>query len=197
MIKKIVTLLLTLVATIVFILIPLPASDLYIRIYFDEITGPDCNLYYATDSNGFSADQYLTAPVDYDTKSVTFRLDGSLEGHLDNLRVDFSAAEALICVKTITVSSAGVIQDEYNPCDFFAPHNAIICNDTSLNLVNPTNRTYISTGAGDPYIVFSDGLTDRIENCYSHFHLTRILLCLLAAGGYLLTKANIFGEAKS
>ena len=191
--KKSKLLLFIAILAIAFILFPLPPANLYIRITFDEIAGEDCLLYYATDTaGGYTAEQYIASKVDPYTGQVAFCLDSSLEKHLIGLRVDFPDTEDLICIKTITISSAGIIQQEFNPCNFFAEGNIALTNNADITLVKPRNRAYISTGSVDPYIVLSDSLTSQIVECYSHYTLTRILICSLALLGYFYTQRNIF-----
>ena len=92
---------------------------------------------------------------------VSFLLDGSLEGHLTGLRLDFPHSEQLIGIKTVTVSSAGVIQKEYNPCHFFAPENITLNHNADVTLVLPRNRVYVSAGADDPFLILSDALPNQ------------------------------------
>lgn len=186
-------LLCAIILAVVFILIPLPPAALYIRIQFDEIAGDKCTLYYATDTTGgFSEEQCILSKIDPDTNQVTFRLDSSLDGHLTDLRIDFPPAEDLVCIKTITASSAGIIQDEYNPCHFFANDNIASTHEADITLVHPTNRVYISTTENDPYIVLSSGLTAQLQDHYSHFGITRLFVCILVAIGYLFARKNPF-----
>lgn len=190
--KKIMWLFAVLLA-VAFILIPIPASDLIIRISFVEIGGDACNLYYTTDTaNDYSDEQCLRSEIDYEKNQVEFRLDGSLKNHLTGLRIDFPHVEQVICIKTITVSNAGVIQKEFNPCHFFAESNIVSAHEAEVSLVNPRNRAYISTSEKDPYLVLSAALTDQLQDCYRSKHLSRLLVCLFIAGSYFLAKKKLF-----
>lgn len=185
------------VIAILFVLIPCPPADLILRLSFDEITGDYCSLYYTTDySESFSDEQCIVSPIDSATKQVTFRLDSSLEDHITGMRLDFPVTDDLICVKSITVSSAGVIQEEYNPCHFFADANIALSNDAEITLVKPRNRAYIAAGGNDPFLILSESLTNQILNCYSHFRLTRLCICLFAVGCYLFARKNLFSKKK-
>lgn len=191
--KKIVTWTIAIGLSLAFVLIPLPASDLFIRIYFDEVAGKSCVLYYATEEQDFlSEERCLISDIDYGQNCVEFRLDGSLDGHITDIRLDWPAQEQLLCVKTITVSSGGVIQKEYNPCTFFAEENIQLSNETSVTLVHPRGRAYLSTGADDPYQILSRALTAQIQGHYSHFRGSRLLICLFVAGSYFFAKKKIF-----
>lgn len=179
---------------IVFVLLPLPASDLIIRIYFDEIQGDFCALYYATNPDKvFTLDEYLPCDINYDKKMVEYRLDGSAEDSLTALRLDWpNLQEQLICVKSITVSSGGLIQKEFNPCRFFAEENIASSHETTVVLVHPRDRAYLSCGSDDPYQVLSDELTAEIRNCFSHQRLSRLFLCLFLGCSWFLAKKKFF-----
>lgn len=180
--------------SLIFIFLPFPASDLIIRIYFDEIAGDFCVLYYTTDENpSFSEAQSVSSDIDYAQKKVEFRLNGNLEGHLDNLRLDFPhLTEQLICIKSITLSSAGIIHKEYTPCSFFAEENIASTHETSIALVHPRNRAYLSAGSDDPYILLAPGLIRQIEDCYSHQTISRLTLCLFLFGAYFFARKRLF-----
>lgn len=194
--KKILFACIALLLMAVFVLIPMPASKLYIRIYFDEIQGKNCALYYAVDdTNAFSQEQCISAEIDPDRKMVEFELEPSLEGRITGLRLDFPDTDQLVCVKSISVSSAGVIQKEYDPCDFFGEENVVYSNDIdAVSLVTVRARAYIQTLSGDPYVIFSGGLCRQILDCYSHFRLTRLAVCVFFAGCVLLAWTGIFGD---
>lgn len=179
-----------------FVLIPAPASNLYIRIYFDEIQGNNCALYYAVDDrNAFSQEQCISAEIDHERKMVEFVLEPSLEGRITGLRLDFPNASQLLCIKTITVSNAGVIKREYDPCDFFSEENAVYFNDIdAVNLVAVRSRAYFRTLSGDPYLILSNGLCRQIMECYSHFRLTKLAICVFILASLFLAKMKIFKE---
>lgn len=180
-----------------FVLIPAPASKLYIRIYFDDITGNHCALYYSVDSaDGFSGERKLTSVIDYENKRVEFCIDSSLAGHITGLRLDFPDTEQLLSVRNITVSSAGVIKRAYNPCDFFEEENIAFSNSIdSVTLVKPTGRTYIGTLSDDPYLVLANDLCLQIVSCYSNFRLTRALICLFFIVCFAMARAKAFTAA--
>lgn len=183
-----------LLLALLFILMPLPASDLIIRIYFDDITGHSCALYYSTDAEkNLLPEQYITSEIDYAQMRVEFRLDGSLENQLTSLRLDWPhLTEQLICVKNISISSGGVIRKEYNPCYFFADGNISSSHETYVTLVHPRNRAYLMTGTDDPYQILSDTLVDEIKGYYNHRILSRICLCLFIAGCWFFGKKKLF-----
>lgn len=191
--KKIIPVLFILGA-LAFILIPQPASDLIIRIYFDDIAGDSCALYYSTDAGKtLSAEQCISSEINHTQKSVEFRLEDSLENRLTALRLDWPhLTEQLICVKTISVSSGGVIRKEYNPCYFFAEGNIAAVHEVDASLVYPRDRAYLLTGTDDPYQLLSDGLVEDINGCYNHRTLSRVCLCLFLAGCFLFARKKLF-----
>ena len=179
---------------LLFILMPLPASDLIIRIYFEDIAGDSCSVFYSNDADKiFSSEQCISSGIDYEQKSVEFRLDGALEDQITALRLDWPhLTEQTICVKNISISSGGVIQKEYNPCYFFANENISGAHETDVSLVQPRNRAYLVTGEDDPYQVLSDRLVEEIMGYYSHRTVSRIGLCLFIACSFFLARKKLF-----
>lgn len=194
--KKKVILGAALLMAMVFVLVPFPASDLIIRIYFDDIQGDACCLYYSIDlEKGFSGEGYVSCEIDLDQKMVEYRIDGSVEDKLTALRLDWpNSLEQVICVKSITVSSGGVVKKEFNPCVFFADENIAFAHETSVTLVHPRNRAYLSCGADDPYQVLSDSMTEEIRDSFSHRRLSRLCLCIFLAASLFLAKKNLFKQ---
>ena len=184
---------------VTFVLIPLPKADLYFRIHFMDVAGTTCNLYYATEtSNAFCAEQMISADIDYELGQVTFKLDSSLAEELTGLRFDFPNAEHLVCINNITLSSAGVVQKQFNPCDFFAYENLSQTNDIrDMSLVTAKNRAYFLTGSTDPFVVLSDDLVAQIVKGCSSYTLTRLGICIFLAAVYFMAKKNIFSKSKT
>lgn len=178
-----------------FVLMPATASNLCIRIYFDEIQGENCALYYEVDCGGFSQEHCIISAIDYDRKMVKFVLEPSLDGHITGLRLDFPDEQQLLCIKTITISSAGVIKREYNPCDFFAQENIIYSNGIDeISLATAQARTYVKTLSDDPHMVLSGELSQQLAGCYSHFRLTKLAVCVFLLASLFLAKKKIFRE---
>lgn len=174
---------------VLFIMIPVPSANLYLRVHFDEIAWDKCALYYSTtSSNSFTQEQCIISEVDFDKKQVTFCLDGTLSNQLTGLRLDFSNNEDLICIKSVTVSSAGIIQKEFDPITFFGEENVSHTNAAEITLVKPTERAYILTEANDPFIILSESLVAEIADCFSSFRLSRLAICLFVAGCYIMYK---------
>lgn len=192
--KKKLLYLIPLVIMILFILIPSRTSNLYLRIYFDDITGKFCTLYYSTDTvNVFCLEQHQSSDIDYDRMMVEFCLDPSLAGHITGLRLDFPNAEQLLCVNNITVSGGGVIRRQYNPCDFFGDDSiALSHNVASISLVPSRARAYISTSPEETYIILSDELCRQITSGYSHYRLTKAAVCAFLLVCFFLARKKIF-----
>jgi len=190
---KIVKNILIILAAILFILIPLPKSDLLLRVHFAEVEGDTCELFYSTGSpNSFNSEQCIQSYIDYERMQVTFRLDSALADQISGLRLDFPGSGTVMCISNITASSAGIIQKQFNPCNFFEDENLLLKNDIpEISLVKPRNRAYLATGTADPFVILSEGLVAQIVDGYSSFRLTRIGICVFAFGVYFLAKKKI------
>ncbi len=183
------------VLAVVYIFFPRPASDLVIEITFWEISSDSLRLYYTTDTQpAYSDDKSIAGDIDYETMQVSFRLDGSLENHLTGLRLDFPVEGQLLCIKSVTVSSAGVIQKDFNPSVFFADDNIVATNDLEISVVDSNNRAYVNTGSQDPYLVLSDSLVVQITDCYSHQMVSRLLVCVFIAACCVIARRGIFAD---
>ena len=177
---------------IIVMIIPQPVADIYIRFHFSEIVGNKLQLFYSTDtSDFFSQEQSITSEVDKERKQVTFRLDSELYKHITGLRVDWPLQEVLQ-IKSVTISSAGVVQKQYDPIDFFAPENISIANDVEVILIKPKRVVALSTGEVDPFVVLSGLLTADISNSFSGFWFTKIAICVLLVLGYIIFRKKIF-----
>ena len=153
-------------------------------------------MYYATDMNNvFCQEQYINAVVDKENMQVTFRLDKSLCGHLTGMRFDFTAMEDLVGIKSVTLSSAGVVQEEYNPAQFFAPANIAVVNGVEISLIETRNQAYIATEGNDPFVVMSSEIVSEIDGGFSHYRMTRVWICVFVAVGIWLWRKNIFVES--
>ncbi len=181
---------------LIFVLLPFPASKLYIRVFFENISEGNLVLYYSTDNtHTFLSDQCLISDIDHESQCVEFCFDASFEGKITALRLDFPNETQLVGVKTITVSSAGVVKQEFNPCDFFSEDNVVLCNSIdSISLVKPRARAYVDTLNEDPWIMLSDKLCQQIMGCYSHFRFSRILVCVFFAACLLVSRKKLFTE---
>lgn len=178
---------------LLFIMMPLPAADLYIRLYPEEIEDDDFSLYYSTDTSDFSQEQCIDGEVDWERSMVTFRLDHTLERHITGLRLDVPYSENLLEISNITVSSAGIIQKQFNPSTFFAEENILFKNDMgTISLVTSRNHAYLSTSGEDPFLILAPGLVAEILGAYSHLRLTRLGICLFLFLGYRMYRRNLF-----
>ncbi len=191
--------LLIVLGVILLVMLPVPAADVYVRIHFQEIAGNACALYYTTKSEpGFTQDNCILSEIDAEKNQVTFLLDGMLADQLTGFRLDFPNNEDLICISSVTVSSAGVVQKQYDPCDFFAEENIVVKNGIeAISLVKIRNRAYIKTNANDPFVILSDALVSQINDSYSHYRLSRLLVCVFAVGCYFMAKTKVFSSKKN
>lgn len=194
-IKRISAVAFAVLITALFVFWPLSPAPLHIRIYFEEINGDKCSLYYATDTaDGYSEDRCIVSPIE-NGKQVDFCLDAALAGHIRNLRIDWPSQEQLLCVKSVTVSSAGVVQKEFNPCSFFS--DIAFRNDIAdQSMVWIRKRAYILTAAEDPYMVFGEGTVSQIRKCFSQYRLTRLAVCFFLLGCFYFGKKEFFAVSK-
>lgn len=196
--KKKWPLILILLGIIVFLLIPLPASNLILRITLAEshpIDPHDFFLYYAMEDQIWSEEQKILGSMDEKRNVVSFQVSSSLEGHLTGLRIDFPAQQQLVGVENITVSSAGFPKKQYNPCVFFDAVNQKAQNGLyGISLVPTRARAYIGTTPEDPYIILSDALTGQITGLFSHYRMTRFFICLFASACCLSYQKKLFKE---
>lgn len=192
--KKFAKMIMLFLFILVFILFPLPNADLYIRINFAEVSGNSCELYYTTATYpDFNPEQYISSDIDYQKNQVTFHLDSSIAKQLQKIRIDLPNSGSVICIKSISVSSAGLIQKYFNACDFFLPENLAYSNDIpEISLATARDRAYLATGTSDPFIVLADNLTSEIKDGISNYTLTRLLICIFVVTVYFITKKNVF-----
>lgn len=196
--KKKWPLILILLGAIIFLLIPVPASDLILRITWAESSSIDPHdffLYYAMDGQSWSEDHKILGSLDEERGIVSFQMDSSLEGRLTGLRIDFPNRQQLVTVKNITVSSAGFPKKQYDPCIFFDAANQKAQNGLyAVDLVLASARAYIGTTPEEPYVVLSDALTQQIAKLFSHYRMTRFFICLYVLACYLSYQKKPFKE---
>lgn len=186
---------LTCILMLVFILMPFPASGLTIRLYFDKFQGNSLVMYYTTDENpDMGMEQIIAGTIDAGNKLAVIRLSPELADHIDRIRFDFPETEQTLSIRNISVSSAGVIQHNYNPCDFFSESNITDMNDIPLiSLIEGEKTAYIRTDESDPYLLFDSGLVRDMLQYRSSFRLTRLAACILVVFGYVLYRIRPFG----
>lgn len=178
-----------------FILLPIPASGLTIRLYFDKFQGDSLVMYYTTDENPhMGMEQIIAATVDAGNKLAVIRLSPELADHIDRIRLDFPETEQTLSIRNISVSSAGVIQHNYSPCDFFSETNIADRNDIpQISLIEWEKTAYIRTNESDPYVLFNSGLVRDMLQYRSAYRRTRLAACILVVLGYVLYRIRPFG----
>lgn len=175
---------------LIFILLPFPTADMIIRVQYSEIIGNNYAIYYAYNENSFQSDQYIIGEINNKKNEISFRLPDDIN-HLTELRMDFPDINNLLCINKITVSSAGIIQKQYNPNHFFSSENVIFSNDIdAISQVTAQDKTYLSINGPDPYVVFSNTLVNDINSGFSQYRLTRIFICLFIIACYLFYKKS-------
>lgn len=192
---KIVKIVIIFLISAAFLLVPFPAADVNFRLHFKDTVEGSCALYYATDTAGFSQEQCIIADVESETNRVTFHLDSSLENSLKGLRLDFPDGNNLICVDKVTISSAGIVQKQYDPSMFFGETNITNRNDIQdISLATAQDRAYVLTNGADPYVLLSSVLVEDVKDSFSHLFLTRLGILLFVAGCYFMYRKNLFSQ---
>lgn len=187
--------LLAFILALVFIFMPVPAAGLSIRFYFKDFTESSLKVYYTTDSNpNMGEEQTINLAYDAENRFATLKFSPELAEHLDMIRLDFPTGENLLSFVNISVSSAGVIQHQYDPCRFFSDDHLLIRNDIpQISLAESTRTAYVKTSGSDPYLIFSAELVQELLQYRSTYRLTRLVACLLIALGYASYRFRPFG----
>lgn len=194
--KRIIYILCIILGMLIFVFVPFPASDLHVKLIFEDTQIQDGVLYFETDVEpGFSQDKYIIIPNE--NGAVDFLLDSSLADHITGLRIDMPNIDQIICVKNISIHSGGVIKKEYNPCDFFAEENISYTNHISdISLVTSRNRVYMKSSNDDPYLVLSNEFVRDINKYFSHYRLTRFFVFVFVLGSFLSWEKGSFSTNK-
>jgi len=200
--NKLVRIALAVLAAAVFLLLPIPYSNLYLSVEFeaDSQDIKSCRLYYTTASSAeYSSLACLTEGnnVSGTPTQARFRIEPSLlSEQITSLRLDLPNAEQVVCVKSVSVSSSGIIKKEFNPCYFFDDSNIVFSNSITGRSILPFRRiAYIATDPSDPYLVFSDTLVREILDCSDNYVLTRLCICLFLVALFLSYRKKIFTAA--
>lgn len=186
--------LLVCILMLIFVFIPFPASGLTIRLYFGDFEGDSILVFYTTDEDpGMGNRQTFTAAIDKVNKLAVIKLSPELADHITQIRFDFPEAEQVLSIKNVSVSSAGIIQHQYDPCDFFSESNIVAKNDIpEIDLIRSHRTAYFKTDQHDPYLLFDGRLLRDMLQYRSSYRLTRIIACLLILAGYALYRIRPF-----
>ena len=180
-------------ALIAFVCIPLPPSDLLIRMTRDWGTLAGSTLYYATEeSPDFSDAQLLYAQEDPETQIATFRIPADAAAGLTGLRFDLPDDQPVTTIGKVSVSSGGVIQKSYLSCEFFADEHIASEHLFHRDLVPAQNLVALSVEGSDPYAVLSEDLVREIRGCVSRRRGIRAVFAVLILAGAILGRRRIF-----
>lgn len=177
------------------VLLPPRSADIHLILSFDKIESGECTLYYETaDCPGYSQERCITTPITED-QTVDFFIDAALVRQITGLRIDMQNTEQLICLKNISVRSAGMIQKNFNPCFFMASENIAARNAISeISLVTTQKRAFLRCSADDPYWILSSELVQDIQAGQSHYLKTRFGLLLFLFFCWLFRQKKVFSE---
>ena len=166
-------------------------TDMHIKIYFnDDSDYTTCNIYYTTENTpNMSNDTLIHAKMHDGYADLILSKDFC--NKLTGLRLDFSPAEKLICIKRIELCSGGFVRKSYDASKFFDQSNIVATNDLSA-LQHVDSLTYIKTSGNDPYIVFHPNLVKECNDAYSHYTGTKVLICLFLIGTWILSRKKYF-----
>ncbi len=189
--RAILAVIFTVCAAAVFIFYPFMCTKLHLKVYFHKDSAfTDCRLYYST----------LSAPVmsnetsSYATISngkADIVLSSELCGSFTGIRLDFAQADALIHISRVELCSGGFVQKSFDASEFFAADNVIATND--VDSITPVGTTaYIGTQGIDPYLVFSEDMTQTFNDAFSHYTGTKAAICLFIAAMVLLSHKKLF-----
>lgn len=174
-----------------FIFYPFMCTDLHIRIYFaPDSAYTECSLYYTTTEAPAMSDNKLLY-ADMTSGKADLILRGELCGNLTGLRLDFTEADNLICIKRIELCSGGFVRKTFDASQFFAEENIAATNDIS-SLQNSDIITYIGTSGNDPHILFSPEVVQECNDAYSHYTGTKAFICLFVTAAVLLSRKKIY-----
>ncbi len=198
--KKFIPYIILAVVCIGIMLFPVKTSGEYIRIEFTGnedgiLEGQECTLYYATNSaDAFNDNQTVSCPIDNEKFYVEFKLDGVYNNNIKGLRIDFPAENQRFCIGGVFVKSAGILSKRYDPCYIFADENIKSKNDIpEMTCLKDGKVVYIVTQDKDPYIVFSDEVTKELTSHFSHFIVTKLVMCIIVVGCFFSFRKDIFG----
>ena len=109
--------------------------------------------------------------------------------------MDFPAGDQLWCIEKVTVSSAGFVQKQYNPNEFFSEQNTVNRNDiVDISYATAMDKAFVLTTGQDPYLTLSETLVTEVADSFSHLHLTRLGILLFIAACYFMYKKNLFSS---
>lgn len=198
LIKRAAVPLLICIFTVIFVMMPFPASGLTVRLYFGDMEGEEFEVLYTADPDfDMELANVGTKTLDREHKVAVMRVTPELADHLIYIRFNFPKMEQVVSIVNVSVSGAGVIRHFYNPCDFFAEENILDANDISqISLIESRETAYIKTGAEDPYIIMENGLVLDLLGHRSTFRRTRLAICILIFLGYLSWHLRLFGTKR-
>lgn len=181
----------TVCAVAVFIFYPFMCTKLHLKVYFHKDSAfTDCRLYYSTLSDPIMSNKTSSyAPISDGKADII--LSSELCGSLTGIRLDFAQADALLHINRIELCSGGFVQKSFDASEFFAADNVIAANDIdSITAVGTS--AYISTQGNDPYLVFSEDMTQTFNDAFSHYTKTKVAICLFIVATVLLSHKKLF-----
>ncbi len=181
----------------VILLVPLPADDEFLRFHIREGACEGYGLYYATREKPVPGDDtFIRGEYDEKTGDVVFDIDGSLEGDITVLRLDFPADSELVLIDSVSVRSAGITRKRWSVTDLFEDGDLALINDAGVHIIASKETSYISSKGVDPFVVFNEETTKELTGCFSHKIITKICIATLILLGVFFYRKDERSESK-
>ncbi len=187
------------IIALIFVVFPVKASNMRIKINFgieaeDKIYTDNFNLYYAIDGGDFSEEYKIKGTLDDEKNEITFKIDPSLEKKITQFMLAFPEEDKILKLQSVAVSSGGLIKKNYTADYFFNNSNVPYTHGIgSINPVSTRGIAYIKTTTDAPYVLISEDLSTEIGRSFSNYHISRIVLVLLAVLSIVSYRVNVFG----
>lgn len=193
--NKVKSIIIIVVLILVACFIPFQESGVNLSLYFDadssemnEERMSEFQAYYSTaESPVISSDKTVDGIYDKENSKVSFKFDSDYTADITEIRIDFPAAEQLLFINGISISSGGGVKKNPDPSRFLTKDNISYMNDIlGFNTLEPSCNSVIRTGSDDPYIILSRAVTEYIvkqqsKHIASRIGILAILLCCFAA----------------
>lgn len=179
----------------VFIILPLQTAKLHIKVYFEETSGHQCNIYYETTSDpGFSEEKTVFAPIENGMADLV--VDATLADTLSGLRFDFPAEEDRAVVTRVELTSGGFIQKSYDGTEFFAPATFLMTQGISaIDPLEGYKAVVVTTS--DPAVVFGEGRLAEVRDSFSHYTVTKAVACIFILLTCVFARKKLFADVEN
>lgn len=188
--KNILLVIFVLIAMLFFVFIPFSTADLRMKVYFEDQPEGTYQLYYCTHLNpAFSEEQIVTGEIC--EGYVEFVLPKEIHKSLVGLRLDFPEYIEPVIVRRFDFCSGGFVVKSISGTRIFS--GPYIEDSNQITAASQIVDTYyIVTDSKDPFYVFSDDFCRLCEKSFSHYTVTKLLLCIIICAFILFPYKDIF-----